>query len=78
MSTNSIVYRVKIAKKEAVLLYWLLEAYENLWSFTTDSTPKEEVERSVIISTHPSQSSESRRVLKSILSELKSASLEKV
>jgi hypothetical protein len=54
---------VKINRKRAVHLYWLLEAYDNLWSFTTLSAKDTLKARGEVHSGHSRQLGKADRVV---------------
>ena len=72
-----VAWRVKILKKDAVHLYWLLEGYENLWFFTTSPGLEGEKERFVTISSPESLAEEAEISLRKILEEVPHLSFEK-
>jgi hypothetical protein len=64
---------IHINRSEAVRLYWLLEGYENLFSFTTLKQPIDNSTKNVMVVYSESSEKEADEVLASILSELDSA-----
>ena len=64
---------ILVEKSQAVFLYWLLEGYENLFSFTTERQPVDNTTKKVNVFFTCSCADEAQRVLAEIVTELPGA-----